>query len=40
MFGDDYVFNDNMFSNEDKIIFHIDVNSAYLLEVAYMSGLL
>lgn len=30
MFGDGYVFSDNMFNNEDKIIFHIDVNSAYL----------
>lgn len=30
MFGVSYVFNDNMFNNKDKIIFHIDVNSAYL----------
>lgn len=30
MFGGGYVFNDNMFTKEDKIIFHIDVNSAYL----------
>jgi DNA polymerase-4 len=30
MFGIDYVFDDNMFNNKDKIIFHIDVNSAYL----------
>lgn len=30
MFGDGYVFSDNMFNNENKIIFHVDVNSAYL----------